>query len=255
MTGLAGASPSALAGWCRQEVGVTHRPPVNAPLVAARLGVDIDLSHGLDADAVYEDSGTSPRILLRADSSTQSSTSGLTRRQLFSVAHELGHHVLAVRRNLTHDQQLRHEGIEAWCDAFASCLLIPPGWLRDSLSDKGPSLQGVLDVARTTGTSTSAAVVSLAHNAGWNVALLAWSKRGERWRLSAITAPLEVREVLSSAPATSAVIDQIANTSRPVEVALPLRVSGHVRPLRAQVAKQRNFVAFLELDQVWGAQE
>ena len=96
-------------------------PPVPVDRVAAKLGILVrlvDLQRGVDA-----------RLRVRGEQVVIELAGGQARvRQRFSLAHELGHHLLAHRHG-------ESELAEHQANIFAGALLVPPTWLRRDVAD------------------------------------------------------------------------------------------------------------------------
>jgi hypothetical protein len=91
-------------------------PPVAVDRLAAKLGLlvrIVDLPRGVDA-----------RLRVRGDQRVIELATGQARvRQRFSLAHEIGHHLLGHRHG-------ESELAERQANLFAGALLVPPTWLR-----------------------------------------------------------------------------------------------------------------------------
>jgi hypothetical protein len=91
-------------------------PPVAVDRLAARLGIAVrivELPHGVDA-----------RLRVRDELRFIELAAGQARiRHRFSLAHELGHHLLGHRHG-------ESELAERQANIFAGALLVPPTWLR-----------------------------------------------------------------------------------------------------------------------------
>ena len=91
-------------------------PPVPVDRLASKLGLlvrIVDLPRGVDA-----------RLRVRGDERIIELATGQARvRQRFSLAHELGHHLLGHRHG-------ESDVAERQANIFAGALLVPPAWLR-----------------------------------------------------------------------------------------------------------------------------
>lgn len=119
-----GLSPELAAAEVLARAEVTN-PPVD-PFALARLwpGLRVTLT---DLDG--------PGYLLNLDGRIGElvvRVSDPPRRRRYTVAHELGHWVLA-RNGEVFEQQPTRTTVERWCDKFAAALLMPSGWVVKAL--------------------------------------------------------------------------------------------------------------------------
>lgn len=144
--------------------GVAH-PPVDIDLIADREGLAFEYAEFRTASGAYyaEGPGRGRAIISSSDHPL---------RQVFSKAHELGHHMIERPENVRiagfqyvqlpaayrgRDRHWAHE-------FFAACLLMPRGWIGSYMRERGWKLerpQLIADVARRFGVSRRAAEVRL----------------------------------------------------------------------------------------------
>ncbi|MEN3281508.1 MAG: hypothetical protein V7607_2648 [Solirubrobacteraceae bacterium] len=178
-----------LAGAILHEAATPAIAPVDVDAVAQRLGLAVRRTriagpvHGL-----LRLEGGRPTVVV---------DSGLQRaRARFTVAHEIGHWVLArhpqlVREVWSAQPWLREP--ERFCDRFAEALLLPSQWVRPQLLAMRPSLDALVWLAQTADVSLTAASVRAARIARWRRTLLRLAFGRQRWEIVAVTGYLRPR--------------------------------------------------------------
>lgn len=133
--------------------------PVDLHLVASRLGVKIEERKFVDEiDGVYlRLPGTSPIICINTQY-TKPHT-----RQRFTLAHEIGHHVLVGNKSsgkiiiLDSSKNSSRSMMERACDSFAAMLLMPEDIIREHYSELSSNPQNrILIMAERFGVSVMA---------------------------------------------------------------------------------------------------
>ena len=214
----------------RSRIPAARTVPVDLVKVAAVLGVSgIVLADDMVEDGRLEQRGGTAQIFV-------SSRAGVERRR-YTIAHELGHLLLADPERDTIARRMRcDDDIERFCDAFAAALLLP----RDLvLPYRGQVEQlGIIrELAARTRTSLAAVTVRLSEVAGWNASLLHWRRNENGWiyRWGAAL-PSDVHRRLRSAPTTSQALDLLRANGRQDQAAqvpmlvgrLPVEIEGQL---------------------------
>lgn len=213
-----------------RSLGVDPTPPVDLAALARRLGVDDIRLESCREEGSVRSSGSSTVVVLRKDRSRQ--------RQRFTLAHELGHLILAQGKEVEMSFRLpapRSSVVEGLCDDIAAALLMPAGWVKVHLTNSPFSLATVRRLALSCDVSLAASLVRLNEILGWKGTLLRWVYQKQRYRLMSCTgAPPEIRARVGSAAATDA-------TLRAVEpevdcwVQVPVAYSGNIVFINAQL--------------------
>lgn len=106
-------------------------PPVDLGRVAERLGIEVcEREFVREIDGVYLRLPDAPPVIAINNSYTKPST-----RRRFTLAHEIGHHLLGRRTPdsrlfFLDSSKMRRSIIERACDRFAALLLMPEDWVR-----------------------------------------------------------------------------------------------------------------------------
>jgi hypothetical protein len=195
-------------------------PPIDVDLLAKRLGVlEIAGAH-LVEDGRLERANGETRILIRRGVGTG--------RRRFTIAHELGHLLLAEGANdlIARRARMAVGREERFCDQFAAALLLPRDWLRIRYGQRPRRLAVVRELAAGAKSSLAAAVIRLDEVLGWGRSLLRWRAEQGRWRLVAAAAvPPGLHGEIGTAPETCGLLDRIAGgASTDVRLALPLLI-------------------------------
>lgn len=198
-------SIDALATWLWNWARLSQGPP--APLVglARSLGATtVIYREGLPEDGRVEVRGTDIIVLVRSHRS-------LGRRR-FTLAHEIGHLVLA-QPNLRLAPLRRRERLlddEQFCDRLAEALIMPSAWVA-AYAQRPQTLETLRDCAQRAEVSFAAASVRLARVAGWQRLLLRWVRDEPDWQLQSATGYLPARRhAINTGPATIRLLDEWA---------------------------------------------
>lgn len=157
-------------------------------------------------------------------------------RERFTLAHEIGHLVLA-QPDLKLMEMRRRSGLEdaeRFCDAFAAALLIPRKWIEREYGERPQSLETLLDCSKRTQTSASATLLRLRGTLDWSNSLLHWRLTESEWRMINLTGvPYGLYRDLSSTEETRQFLDSMPVGRMATELPLgattgPIRVRGEV---------------------------
>jgi hypothetical protein len=210
-----------LASFLLREAGIP-KPPVDVERLALALGVDEIVTCTLSReDGRLELRGSSALIFVSRDMSPA--------RRRFTIAHEIGHLVLAdpsldlIAIRMKTDA-LRSD--ERFCDRFAETLLMPAAWISERYGELPQSLSTLLKCTEAFGVSAAAATVRLQRVLGWSRALLRFELCRAEWTLFSVTAwRPEPRASVQATGATRAVLDQLALPGSVSRLWLPLRAA------------------------------
>jgi len=164
------------------DVGLRPVLPVDVDLVARRFGVEVRRERLDGASGVLQMNGDRPTIVVE--------TKCARSRARFTLAHELGHYVLARYRQRVAAVWAAQPSLrdpERFCDRFAESLLLPYDWVSTELSSGPQTLERLLWVATVADVSVSAASVRVARVARWQWTLLRLARMPRRWRLVSVT--------------------------------------------------------------------
>lgn len=219
-----------LARHLLNTLNIESHPPIDVHKVATLMGVARIISHTQIEDGRLERSHKSTLIYVRAGS-------GFTRRR-FTVAHEIGHLLLAGDEDALRAYRSRIRTTEErFCDDFAAALLIPSDWVSSEFGHLPNTLATVRLLATQASVSLAAAAVRLNEIAGWRHALLQWRRDGGTWRLRwACAVSPSVRGHLRSSAATTTTLDKFGERSRDLRVRLPMAIRGVVRQVPAELS-------------------
>lgn len=173
-------SPAQLATWALAEARV--RPPVpSVTHVAQVLGIArVEESAELTkAGCLDVDRGD---VVVRV-------RPGNPRWQRFTLAHELGHYLLAVHQGIPLAEQLGDRRAERYCNSFASHFLLPRPWLRSAVPTSDPSLENLLSLADDADCTAATAMAALIDAKRWNAILAVWRLEGGEWRVQTCLRP------------------------------------------------------------------
>lgn len=222
-----------VAAFCR-AAGIGGRklePPVKVFEIASRIGARTIDEESLVEDGRVEDSHRSTLILLRTDKNDE--------RRRFTLAHELGHLVLADPSVLNLARQtlgVETFDIERMCNYFAAELLMPGRWLRDQFQDRPERLAVIDDLAQRAEVSVSAAANRLRSVLGWRSTLLYFQRRRE-WEPVVIVSGAIGRNRVTLTQGTPPVLRTVP-ICEPREIfvrAVQLQLSGHPVATRAEL--------------------
>jgi len=225
-----------LAGWLLERLGFDPQPPIPVENVAIALGVDRIHRLPLVEDGRLEQLGGYTTIFLRDDVPVA--------RQRFTLAHEIGHLVLAgperelVARRM---EGVRFSSEERFCDQFAAALLMPSEWIRNEFSGVAPQLGIARNLADRSKSSLSASVVRLREVLGWQTSLLHWRRYDGHWRMTTAAAlPRGLHNQVTSNEETRSVLERLAGCDRDLRGMLPLAVRGQAWQVPVEIAVSRH---------------
>jgi hypothetical protein len=212
--------------------GLQLEPPIDVHLLAKRLGVLEITEARLVEDGRLERADGQTKILIRRGVSTG--------RRRFTIAHELGHLLLAEDTDnlIARRARLGIGREERFCDEFAAALLLPHDWLRRRYTQRPRRLAVVRELAASAKSSLAAAVIRLDEVVGWRRSLLRWRADQGRWRLvSAAAVPSSLHGEIGTAAETRHHLDRIAHgRSTDVRLALPLLIRGAPSRVESEVS-------------------
>ena len=163
---------SFLADSLRRSIGLS-KPPIDPFMCARSIGVQVRFD-SIEADGAYiVDDAEKPAILLRKIGDSVAAT----RRINFTLAHELGHHIL--REEITGVFGTwpfgnHNEDEERFCNSFAAELLMPTVAFRSELIDKEIVPSRLLSLATKYEVSLRACLVRVLGMSNRIVAALIW---------------------------------------------------------------------------------
>lgn len=213
------------------SAGVPSEPPIDLVALANALGVDQIKPANMTEDGRLEQRGGQAAIWLRTDVPAP--------RQRFTLAHELGHLVLAnpARDFIAHRAWTGPDREERFCDQFAAALLLPRWWVVQNFSQRPEELATVRELATATGASLSASLVRLRELVGWHTSLLHWRRHNGQWALLySAGVPRRVHHRVATRAETRAAIDGLAGATAHQRVDLPLIVADHLCQVPAEVS-------------------
>jgi len=209
-----------LADLVRGRYGAACHVPVDVELLARSMGVHSIQFAPLVEDGRLETDGSTARILIRDSSSGA--------RQRFTIAHEIGHLLLANPGQSGVERRLAATNdVERFCDQFAAAVLLPKEWVKQRYGSQPQSLDTLRHLAETTRTSLAASLVRLQQTLGWSRMLLQWRNTTGRWRFRwGAGVPNSIHGRLQATEETRELFDAIrSRTGQDVEVRLPLLVN------------------------------
>ena len=224
------------------RVGLSSRPPSTLVPLARSLGADC---------VVWGDLGTMPqdglletvddRILIRIRRDQYRT------RQRFTLAHEIGHLVLA-QPDFYLAAMRRRNGLvndERFCDALAAALLMPAGWIEDRYTESPRNFTTLSDCSHETETSWPASLLRFRTLLGWTSSLLHWRRKDRVWRLVGMTGvPQKVRFRLSTPETTQRLLSDL-EPGRSCRPEMPLGTSAGLLGVSVEVRVQRASVVGL----------
>lgn len=158
-------SAEAVARAVARSAGATEPPTDLASVVRLWPGLRVSVEDLEGAGYLLDLGQAGGEILLRAADS-------LARRR-FTLAHELGHWLMATPTAPQHGHDDR--SVERWCDAFASELLLPHAWLASHLDvPMDALLSRLIALPERTRTSRTACFLRSAEVSGLSI----WLSRG-----------------------------------------------------------------------------
>jgi Zn-dependent peptidase ImmA (M78 family) len=229
-----------LVGRLLLALGITHAPPVNLEAVARALGV-----HRIETARTVEEG----RLEQRAGEVSMFLGAGAPApRRRFTLAHELGHLVLAdPHRDFTaHRMWSQPDREERFCDAFAASLLLPRRWILAEFAGRSQNLATVRELATATGASMSASLVRLREVLQWSLSLLYWRQTDGQWPLLYCAGvPRNIHNRVTSAPATRETVSSIAERHLNARTTVPLMIGGVQHAVQAEVSTRGSAVIAL----------
>lgn len=226
-----------------QLAGVPHEPPVPVEELAHALGVNT-----IRREPMVEDG----RLELRDRQSSIFVRKGVAlARQRFTIAHELGHLVLADPQEDLVARRLLSPGFDAeerFCDAFAAASLLPRHWILNQFRGAPERLMVARQVAAGSDTSLSASVLRLRELLGWRQALLHWRCYEGKWRLVSSTGVPRNQRNLRSGAMTREILERLRGSEEDRRGLLPLVVRQTTHEVPAELSVRQNVaVALVEL--------
>jgi hypothetical protein len=230
-------NPAQLATWALVEARVT--PPVpSVSSVALALGISRvqESSTITKAGCLAVDDGDLV-VIVRP---------GNRRWQRFTLAHELGHYLLAVHQGIPLTEQFGDRRAERYCNSFASHFLLPRRWLRQTIPDQGANLDVLLSLANAA-TCTSATAMGALIDAGvWAGALGIWRIDAGVWRAQTCLRPGAGLR-LGARDGTGPVLDH-ARDDVTVHAALPVSANGTSMTVDVEMRREGRAVITLSSD-------
>lgn len=209
-----------------------QEPPVDVVALARALGVDRILRTATVEDGRLEQRDGQISIFVRADARPT--------RQRFTIAHEIGHLVLAEPGQdlVARRSQATGDREERFCDALAAALLLPREWILRRYADAPERLETARQVADACEASLSAAVLRLRELLNWKSSLLQWRRADSgRWFLSqAVGLPYPLRNRVTSSAQTTRALAAAAATPVRRMTEVPLLVAGAEVCIRAEIS-------------------
>lgn len=227
-----------------REVGVRPEPPIDLELVARQLGIELRRERLDGAAGLLRMTRDRPQVVV--------DTYARKARARFTLAHELGHYVLAkypeeVVSIWRGQPSLRDP--ERFSDRFAESLLLPAEWISVELARGPQTLQRLIWAASTAQVSLSAASVRLTRTGGWRRTLLRLGKVSCGWAVLAVTGLLRPgwRHSLQLTPGADRCLRQ-ADEHAGEPTWLPLLISGDPCYAPAQLsARSGSAIAWVDL--------
>lgn len=209
-----------LAAAVLERYEISACPPIDVRALARQMGVDEVDSAVMVEDGRLEYRPHFVRIFLK---------SGIPEtRHRFTLAHELGHLLLADPESPLIARRFRPDETreERFCDAFAAAVLLPAYWVEESASGCRENLATVRAVARQSMTSLAATTVRLRDLVGWTTSLLRWQLINDQWRFGAgAGVPRRLHGHIRSTARTAEVIAARRRIGEAgSRIALPLRI-------------------------------
>lgn len=173
-------SPAELVDWVLEEGQID--PPVGSVAdLAQLLGIDrVEVNDMLTKAGCLEVSGGDLVIQVRP---------GKSQWQRFTLAHELGHYLLAVHQGIPLAKQVGDRRVERYCNSFASHLLLPREWIRSVADGASPSLDVVLSIASLANCTAATALVAINDALEWGATLAIWRRMTGDWTVQSCIRP------------------------------------------------------------------
>jgi IrrE N-terminal-like domain len=221
-----------VAGFCR-ATGVASTkldPPVDIFELAARVGAKTVDEDSLVEDGRLEDGHRTTRILLRTGTTDE--------RRRFTLAHELGHLVLAdpeVLQLARTTLRVEQFSVERMCNQFAAELLMPRRWVIDEFRDRQERLGVIEEVSHRAAVSLSAAMIRLVSVLKWRSSLIYFPRRHD-WVPVVLGGGCRRNETIALTDRTTEVLRSICPAADSAVVrALQIRFGGTVIETRGEL--------------------
>jgi hypothetical protein len=221
-----------VAAFCR-AAGVGRRqlePPVDVYELARRIGAETVEEPSLQEDGRVEDGHRTTIILLRGGNKES--------RSRFTLAHELGHLVLAnpdVLQLARDALEVERFDVERMCNVFAAELLMPRWWVRDRFADRQERLAAIDDLASSSEVSFSAAATRLMAVLRWKSTVIYFQRRHD-WAPIVIAGGSRHQKSVALTVHTPPVLRSVPiGASQPVVRAIDLRVGRTSLETRAEL--------------------
>lgn len=236
-----------LAAAVLERYQISPRPPVDIFELARQMGVAKIETERMVEDGRLEYRPKFVRILLK---------SGMPdTRHRFTLAHELGHLLLAnpdsplIARRFRPDENRE----ERFCDAFAAAVLLPARWVDEYARTSGESLATARAVAQQSKTSLAASTVRLRDVLDWRMSLLRWQLIDDQWRFGAgAGVPRRLHGHIKTTAQTARAIEACRGYERAGKcLSLPLGVGGKELSVSAELMVFRQTaIALVDLSAV-----
>ena len=210
-----------LAAAVLDACGIDPAPPIALARLAYALGVSEIRAASMVEDGRLEHRAGRKVIFLREQTGPQ--------RRRFTLAHELGHLVLAEpgRDFVAHRHEVHFDSEERFCNQFAAALLLPRTWVRSEFAEAPVGLPAARGMAAQAETSLSAALVRLREVLGWRASMLHWRRITGEWRLvSTAGLPRAAHNRVVSTPQTRFILDSLVGREEEQRGILPLQIGG-----------------------------
>lgn len=223
------------------ETGFQHTLPVPVDVVARHLGVESIIECPMDHDGQL-DNRTGSIIIRLANGAPE-------RRKRFTMAHEIGHLILASPTEVLVARRSRPEepdSIERFCDRFAAALLMPRSQLAWEARSLTPTMRAVDHLAGLFDASLTATYLRACEVLGWRSPLLHFQRR-RTWRVHKHYGVTSGGQVTLTEPATDR-LDAVmgaAPKARPYHATLPLKVGGRDLAFEGTILSRDNNVLML----------
>jgi hypothetical protein len=223
-------SAERLAAAVLEVCGIDPAPPVALSALADALGVAEIRPSSMIEDGRLEQRAGRTVIFLREQTGP--------RRRRFTLAHELGHLVLAEPGQdfIAHRREVRFDSEERFCNQFAAALLLPRLWVESEFADAPVHLWVARRMAAQAETSLSAALVRLREVLGWKASMLHWRRIAGQWRLvSTAGLPRADHNRVTTTAQTRLILDGLVEREGDQRGILPLRVAGEARGIPVEI--------------------
>jgi hypothetical protein len=223
-------SAERLAAAVLEVCGIDPAPPVPLTVLADALGVAEIRSISMVEDGRLEKRAGRTVIFLREETGHQ--------RRRFTLAHELGHLVLAepAQDFIAHRREVRFDSEERFCNQFAAALLLPRQWVEREFAEAPVTLKVASRMAQQAETSLSAGLVRLREILNWRASMLHWRRISNQWRLvSTAGLPHAAHNRVSSTEQTRLILDLLVDRRGEQRGLLPLQIAGEPRRIPVEI--------------------